>query len=350
MIRHDWHYMDEQLLLRYLNKECSDQDLRIIHEWIQLDKANANWLFRIEEIWSLKDQLKYSDEKYIDEAFNELFARIDREAPAPVIVSESISQEESIPAKKSIYLNWLKYAAAAVLVLFTGYQIYLLSSPNTLTLNTIDVPRGQRASVVLSDGTKVWLNAESRFIYPTRFADHERTVSLSGEGYFEVHSNEEDPFIIENPQLQVRVTGTKFNFRAYEHEKTMVSLIEGRVEVSTPGNSHKITMNPNEEIIYSEESGLQHNKNAFTDAAESWTTGELYFREEKLASIVKALQRKYDQDIFITVPDLEDEVFTCRARKSASLQDVLSLLKETRKIDYYFENDQYHIHTFGKKP
>ena len=182
--------MDEQLLLKFLMGQCSEEESRKIMEWISLDKANEELLFELEQVWSLKNEIHFSSEEEVDSAFESLMFELEK--------IPSIDKEENMPQitgrQKKINIHfpsWVKYAAAAILILFFSYTIFNLRPGQDIVWNKVEVPRGQKVSLTLSDGTKVWLNSESEISYPSSFSSKERTIKLKGEGYFEVISSKE---------------------------------------------------------------------------------------------------------------------------------------------------------------
>lgn len=320
--------MDEQLLLRYLYQECTEEELIQISQWVSLDKANANWLFDMERVWILKDELKFSDKKEIGDAYNRFLSSLKEKG--------DIQQ----PPRKSGIKLWLGSAAAIFLLGLLSLNIYQYIMPEQVPgkENIIEVPRGQRVSLTLSDGTKVWLNSDSRLSYPSRFSTKNRTVKLQGEGYFEVAHDNKAPFVVDGWQISVKVLGTKFNMNSYPDEATAVILKEGKVEVYTSDNGTRMTLCPNEQVRYSTVTGMLFSRNADTIDMDSWRHGKLTFTENTLKEIMKTLERKYDVQVTITDPCLTEELFTCHTKGEATLGQVLELLKETRRLDYKIKN------------
>ena len=320
--------MDEQLLIRFLTHTCTPEDLRLVDRWIASNKANADWLFEMERVWSLKDELRFSDKKEIEEAYNRF----------------TLSQGKSKNAVQHFYLySILKYVAAVLIIGLLGLNLYKMVQPATVSENTVEVPKGQRASLMLSDGTRIWLNSQSKLIYPTQFSDKERNVRLEGEAFFEVAHKEHLPFVVHSPLLAIKVLGTKFNVKAYLTEKSVETLAEVNVEVETNDCKNKLTLKPNEQISYSESSGLTLEKNINTNTVKLWMNGEGAFIQCRLDNIVRDLERKFDVKIIITDHSLSSEVFTCRFKDTATIEQVLHLLKETRRLDYSFEGEQIRI-------
>lgn len=315
-------------MLRFLKHELSAEDRKELEDWLSLDSANAEWLLEMERVWSLKNELRFSGEEEIEVAFNRFLNRIGE--PGTTIQLKS--------KRNSWHFSWWKYAAALFVIAFSIYLIQPDKSGN-ITMNTVEVPRGQYVNLTLSDGTLVWLNAESKLVYPADFQDGKREVELIGEGYFQVARDRARPFIVHSYQLNVKVLGTKFHVKAYGDEATTVMLQEGEVEVSTTDAKQRIILSPEEEARYVEGKGLQKLKNADTDILRIWMNGDLAFRGVALESIIKTLERKFDVVLVIESEDLKNEMFTLRADSTLTLFEVLDLLKSTRKLDYAINDE-----------
>lgn len=326
--------MNDELLIRYLTHRCTASETANVNEWIAADASNANWLFEMERIWSLKEELRFSDKREIEAAYNRFVTELNERKQLPT------------PHRRpSLLQHWAKYAAAAVLAVLLGTNIYLLADKEpAVSMNVVEVPKGQRASLTLSDGTKVWLNSYSRLSYPAQFAGKQREVKLEGEGFFEVAHNKELPFIVQVNLLKVKVLGTKFNLKAYQGESSFITLTEGKVEVETNNREQKITMSPNQQVSYSKEQGLMLDRVANAHVVKSWTQGEAAYIDEPLAEILNDLERKFDVKIAINDQALADETFTCRVKEANTINQVLNLLKETRRLDYQITGNNVRIY------
>ena len=323
--------MNEELLVRFLTKTCTPEELLEVENWISADRANADWLFGMERVWSLKDELRYSDRKEIEAAYSRFVQTITQ-----------TKQQQAI--KRPLYRNWISYAAAvAILCLIAAniYQAFRNKSPDEIAANTIEVPVGQRVSLTLADGSKVWLNSGSILSYPTKFDQKNRTVRLDGEGFFEVAADKEYPFVVKTSKLDVKVLGTKFNVQAYPDENIEVSLLEGQLHVQADMQS--ALMEPNELVTWTKESGLIHHKNKEIQHNMQWTSGELIFVDEPLSEIAKVLKRRFGVTIIFDTSELADEPFTCRTHPEPTLEQVLNLLKSTKKLNYTIHEQTVHI-------
>ncbi len=321
--------MNEQLLVRFLMKQCSAEELKSIDRWVAADPAHADWLYEMEHLWSLKDELRFSDEQEIKRSYRRFLSRVSRRA-----LPDTKGKRWRISA-------FLKYAAAIVLaglLAVNGYDL-LRSKRPSLAMNTIEVPVGQRASLLLSDGTKVWLNAGSTLSYPSAFGEKNRPVSLIGEAFFEVAHDADKPFVVQSDRMYVEVKGTKFCMKTYPEERAIVTLAEGSVQVSSVDTDYQVMLKPNEQVSYSEQEGWILTENVDTELTRSWIHGELYFVEQPLSEITKSLERRFGVRIRIRDPLSSDDTYTCHFRETDSLERVLFLLKETRQLDYRKLND-----------
>lgn len=324
--------MDEQLLIRFLTHTCTPEDTRLVDQWIASAKSNADWLFEMERVWSLKDELRFSDKREIGEAYTQFISEIQK------------SNRKRTKVHPFTLFSYVKYAAAILIAGLLIANLYQMLDNASCSENVIEVPSGQRANLILSDGTKVWLNSESKFIYPSQFSEKNRNVKLIGEAFFEVTRNEKAPFWVQSPLLTVKVLGTKFNMKTYCHENAVVSLSEGKVMVESNNPKVSMILEPNQQAVYSKCMGFKLIKNVDVNLIKSWTEGEAAFVNKTLRDIVRSLERKFDVKIIIEDDGLASESFTCRFKGSATIEQVLILLKDTRRIEYAIENRQIRIY------
>lgn len=326
--------MNEQLLIRFLTHRCTSEEIKQMDGWIAAEKANAEWLFEMERIWSLKDELRFSDKREIEAAYIRFIANNDR--IDKTMVNKSVSQRFYISSV-------MKYAGVVIFLILMSLNLYKMSDKQPDSVNIVDVPNGQRVALTLSDGTKVWLNSSSKFTYPTQFSAKSREVGLDGEAFFEVVHDKKSPFIVNGSLVNIKVIGTKFNMKAYSDESAIITLAEGKVEVASNDNENKITLKPNEQVSYSKEAGMSLSKNIDTSTIRSWIAGEAAFINKRLDEIVHDLDRKFNVTINIQDQALEEELFTCRFKESTTIEQVLALLRETRKLDYSIDGHQIQI-------
>lgn len=200
---------------------------------------------------------------------------------------------------------------------------------------TLQVPFGKKFGVILSDGTKVYLNSGSSITYPNAFnASEQRIVTLQGEGYFEVTPNKNKPFIVKTDLLTVRVLGTKFNVSAYKNDNNnSITLVEGKVAVakSTAFNNSKsksIILMPNQRAFVERNASNKIFKKSTKNLSKyiSWKNKELEFKNDKFIDIIRKLERNFNVKIVSKNKRLNDIEFTGNFNK----QDVFDILDSFR--------------------
>lgn len=314
--------MKDELLLRYLNKYCSTDEIQQVYEWLAESEEHRTHFFELEQLWALKAEMNFSNSQRMELAYQQLSTRL------------KLKKTPSKFGLRFITQHWMKYAALLVIAFLLTINFVFISKEEPIAYNTVMVPKGQRVSLLLSDGTTVWLNAESKFSYPTKFSPKDRRVKLEGEGYFEVAHDASSPFTVELQMLNVHVLGTKFNVTAYRNEPCWVTLKEGKVEVATIDHTKRETLLPNDQAYYSAQSGLVLYKNQPVSSIELWTSGDLRFDNKTLKEITHVMERRYDISIKLMDEELASEYFTCHFRKDLTITQALELLKSTRRINY----------------
>jgi len=200
--------------------------------------------------------------------------------------------------------------------------------------NTLETPRGKQYSVVLPDGSKVWLNAASSLKYPTAFSGKERHVELTGEAYFEVAHNKAKPFKVQTNGQTVQVLGTHFNIKAYADEPaTWTTLLQGSVKVENNRQQAAVLI-PGQQAVNGNSGKMQTLKKIDADAVLDWKNGEFVFSGESLESIMRKVSRWYDADVEYKDETLRKEHFFGSVSKWSSASDVLDALALTGTVKF----------------
>lgn len=197
--------------------------------------------------------------------------------------------------------------------------------------NTITTPRGGQYQLILSDGTKVWLNAASSLRYPTSFSGKERRVELTGEGYFEVKHDPTKPFFVTSGSMNVKVLGTHFNINAYTDEDAVkTTLLQGSVEINTADQSTRLVPGDQAQIINKENdrSKIIKVKNIDTDQVIAWKNGYFSFNDNNIQSVMRQLSKWYDIDVTYN-GTISNETFSGKVYRNTSLKNVLEILSFT---------------------
>lgn len=203
--------------------------------------------------------------------------------------------------------------------------------------NTIATRKGGQYSIVLPDGSKVWLNASSSLRFPSAFSATERVVELSGEGYFEITKNQAAPFQVITPQaVKIEVLGTHFNVNAYKDEPSVeATLLEGSVRVGKSGV--KRLLKPGEQAsLPNSASDDIHVEKVNTDNIMAWRNELFHFRETRLDIALRQLERWYDIDIQYKGQSSEILVNGVISRNQP-LSNVLEMLDYTLNLHHKIE-------------
>lgn len=200
--------------------------------------------------------------------------------------------------EKRRILPVLKWACAIALILFNiSYFTYQWMDDYTPVYREVRSPKGEKVVVLLADGSRVWLNADSRLVYPEQFVGDEREVTLEGEAYFEVKKNPDNPFMVQADEMKIRVTGTSFNVSAYPSDKKIVTTLdEGKIMIGHYSTrSPMYAMSPGQTAIYEKGSSTcKITTNEFYKDASGWKENRLVFRNSPLEDVLMVLSRQFD--------------------------------------------------------
>ena len=262
----------DELLDKYIRGLCNPEEEKLIHQFFQSYQQGK-------KPWQPGEAQQARQEIYDS-------------------VRQQIHKKEAMPAKTRWLLPvWVRVAAMVSIVVGLSWVAYqYLSSPQEVVLLTKTTARGHKAKIVLPDGTRVTLNAESSLVYPESFDGKNRQVELTGEGFFEVTSDPARPFLVQSPDFTTTVLGTVFNIAAYDEEPASVTVREGKVRVTHAEDSTvMVVLTAHEQAVLS--SGGLAKKTIDSDRHFAWKDGIIYLDQTTLQETASILERWYDVDI-----------------------------------------------------
>lgn len=260
-------------------------------------------------------------------------------------------------------------SSKAVLVLANGQQmdltqqqefshpidttVILNNQNNTLTIEqsgtnnikqadyqTIFIPIGGEYKLILADGTKVWLNSDTRLRFPSIFTGKTREVYLEGEAYFEVAPNKKQPFIVKTPPMEIEVLGTKFNVKAYPADSNIyTTLAEGSVKTYMPSSRAQCTLIPNQQSQYSRKTKQMVINEVDAQTFIGWTQGVFVFENETLEEIMKQLERWYGTQTIYQSPILKKYRFTGYVNRFENISTILKMIEKTYDIKFNIQGE-----------
>lgn len=206
------------------------------------------------------------------------------------------------------------------------------------TYNRITTPRGGEFTIVLPDGTKVWLNAASSLKFPTVFSGDKREVELSGEAYLQVAEDKEHPFEVKIRDVNISVLGTQFNIMGYEDESGIVTtLVSGSVRVTAPGND-ALLLTPGKHAVVENKTSAIYMEKADVEEETAWKNGSIHFHRANIRQIMRQVSRWYDVDIQYKGNGTEMD-FTCTVSRKDKLSKLLALLEMTGAVHFSMEGN-----------
>ncbi|MFR2071237.1 MAG: FecR family protein [Bacteroides nordii] len=209
-----------------------------------------------------------------------------------------------------------------------------------VSYNQLVVPLGKSSSITFTDGTKIWVNAGTRVVYPAAFEQRQREIYVEGEAYLEVAPDETRPFIVKTDGMQVRVLGTKFNVNAYTDDVVKeVALVSGKVEVLTD-KKEEVLLKPNQLLSYNNDQIKVKNVDATQYTL--WKDGLYQYYHEYLNKVFKSLSRYYGREI---ICGEGVATLTCSGKLDLKneLSDVLDVLKRAAPIEVYETDEKIYI-------
>lgn len=306
----------ENLIARSLNGNFTPEEYQELKTWIDESHENKKEYLALKDSWDLARQPKATTEDQLATFYKNQYEK----------------------AKKSRIL-WVRYSTAVAAALLVGLVISVLipfqEKKQAETLQVFSVPLGSRSKVTLADGTMVSLNSGSELKYSSGFSAQNREVQLTGEGFFDVKSDPEHPFIVKTADFDVKVTGTRFNLCTYaENNYSSTALAEGNIEVLIGATSQKFEIKPGEKFELDRKTRKYTLASADIESEIAWKDGEFIFRNIPFPELVKRLERWYDVKLDYSDAKLMDFNYTGRFKNQETIWQVLDALKLTSPIDY----------------
>ena len=269
-----------------------------------------------------------------------------------------IREDKQVVSEKLVVSEIKPIQSKAMLVLSTGEQIQLTKSTQKIQeqdgsvlkidsvmgvqydalstqrvekpiYNKIVVPRGGEYFVTLSEGTKVWLDADSELEYPVFFSGDFREVKLKGNPYFCVTKKNDKPFVVRAGEFSLKVYGTEFNVNAYDLQNIETVLVNGSIGFKANISTPERMMAPNELAVSDSRTGQSEIHQVDIYPYIAWKNQNIVFVNERLESIMEKMARWYDVTVFFQDESLKDLRFDCNMRRYADIRDLFFFLEKT---------------------
>lgn len=210
--------------------------------------------------------------------------------------------------------------------------------------NTLIVPYGKRSEIVLSDGSKVWLNSGSKLIFPAQFSKDEREVYLQGEAIFEVAHRSNQPFKVKSEHHEIEVLGTVFNVSNYSDDAAIFTVLQsGSIQINVMEDKlfkaeKSIKITPGTLATFDKNDRAIQTQSVATEPYFSWREGVFIFKNDSLKSIMKKISRYYNVEIIINDEHLANATFSGHLDVKENIENVMQTIKATEASEF-----EYHL-------
>lgn len=331
--------MNQELVKRYLENKCTPEEVKEINSWLT-DPANAILVeSQMRAYWDEVPQ--YAPTPDLSPILANILKQVDTKKALPVSVKQKPSR---------LYLK----LAAVFLVLMVCLAVVLISRKRSfdsvqtqswLQKHEDVIPAGVPREILLSDGTKVWLNAKSTLKYAKTFEGQKREVFLDGEAYFDVAEDKTRPFIVYTNDIHVTVLGTAFTVKSYKDDATSEAvLVRGKVLVEKQNllTLEVQQLKPNERAVFNRASKKISVSNVTASNFTTWREGTLRFEGEPISNVLRTLQRWYGVEIIFQDGPPTTCVLTARIHNE-TLEETLELLRFSTGVEYEMAGDTVYL-------
>lgn len=312
-----WHIFFKS----FLNHATQDE-LAEINDWLEKDVENLKFLEEVYNVFYISKILPSPLKPDTKKAWDK--------------VDQQISGNSIFKKPLKLFFRYAAVIAAAVILGFLiigGVDYYIENNRLANQFTEIITLPGQKTSVVLPDGSKVWINSASILKYSANFNKKEREILLSGEAYFEVNKDKKRRFRVKSGSINVDVYGTSFNIKNYTDEESQaITVAEGVVGVS--GNLNESwRLTKGEQVTLNKKSGEIKFSEEDTEFITAWKNNELIFRKTPVEEVMKSIENWYGVKITLDNQMIGSHNYTFKI-KTESLRDVLDLMKVMTPFEY----------------
>lgn len=323
--------LNETYLLKYLRKECTDQEYAAINAWLEQAPQNRKILFELEMAFDFPQKEKNSQPELIDAALKKFMSRVEIDLKLN---------------RRKILLRRITRASVAAVVMIAAVSAFMFKGVIIDDDIVVAVLKGDSVcEVCLPDGSKVWINESSTLKYSKSFSETDRNVYLDGEAYFEVVRNPASPFVVNSKLACVTVLGTTFNFMSKADASFVeATLIEGEIKIKGNNDEGQIVLLPGQQAeidVASKRMTVKTMANARLNAV--WHDNLIPFKEASISDIMKTLENFYNIDIVLSGNMNNSSLYSGVISKKDSIEKVLNALSYSIPMKYTISNNSIYI-------
>lgn len=333
--------MDENIIIRVIRGEATESENKAVLEWIKQSDENLKQFSDLKMMWAISSA---PDEEASEKQLLEF-------------KSTTINRRWANISNRRFWFGFASAASVAMVILFAGLFSGKLGVDNsakilnskTESLRTVNqmymyTDKGVKGKVVLPDGSTVWLNSDSKLVYPDNFTGDLREVEISGEAYFEVKKDSTKPMLVKTSKgFTIRVTGTTFSIKSYENDLVSKAILyNGSIELITNSGGDKeevvLDLKPNDCATIAVDGTTKITRiEKTTDIA--WLKGEIIFEDTPMVEVLKVIERWYGKKF--EVKDSSFYNYKLNASfKSESLVQILDIINLCTSVKYRIVEDK----------
>ena len=329
--------IDWDLILMYLEGDCSEADEKKVLEWKNNSEENRKEFELLKNLWDTHDLTlpEVDVEKSLDVVKQRISNFADHTETQTLKVFRIQHKKKVSQFINSFTMSGYLKTAAVILILFSGLYLFSNLFQNNLMREVI-VKNKELKEITLSDGTEVELDAGSSLKYPDKFEDDKREVFLSGEAYLNVTSDRQTPFIVHTNQAEITVLGTKFNVRAWGRtNKVAVVVVDGKVSLRPENVNNKsgVIISAGELSVLDENGLLSNPVNTDTELHLAWLNREYYFQSVPLVEVLDQLKRWHDIEFSLPADSYAANRITVNF-ENKPIEDILDLISLIMNFKY----------------
>ncbi len=359
----------KEYIIDILSGNISADNAVKLMKWVKESPLNRILFNDFARAWHMTSAVTENHDFNPETAWNSVLEKITK---------KSVNTE---PHRKKLMLQMkvlLRVAAVIVIVLISGILVvqYYNDKNDGKEFVELTAPKGSKSEILLADGSKVWLNSDSKLKYSNNFGKTSRYIELEGEAYFKVAENKDIPFIVHASDINIIALGTAFNVKAYADENTVeTTLEEGSVKIEptseSAGFSKSLILKPNEKAVYNKSESValrkvrpdritsaepEHRKipvkqerievNRVKDVKmyTDWKENRWHFQSETLENLTRKLERRYDVQIIFNDDACKEYTFSGTLHDESIIQ-ILEVIKMTTPIDFKINHKHIEIST-----
>lgn len=328
------------LIYKKLSEEIDPIEIKELEAWLNASEENRSMANRVEKAWNVSSTLEVDLEIDLEQEFADLETRIKEDEKGQEAIVRNLP-----PKKEGINFSWWRIAASLLLLASIGLLVTKQLNKATtdaseiLVINTEDQPK----EVVLSDGSRIYLNSHSQLSYPKQFDKKTaRIVDLKGEAFFEVEHNDNQAFQVQTNREVITVLGTSFNVLSNENQSlTSVYVVSGKVQVEQRESKETQILEKGQKCLSDfNQKQISLEESSQNDLA--WYTQELVFLATPLSQVKLDIERLYQVELIFEKENLANCSFTSTF-KNESLETILFTMSKVLGLEVEQKKDTQYI-------